>query len=374
MTAATPGASAPAPEPHLRLERLTKHFGGVVAVDNVSVSVAGGEFITLLGPSGSGKTTTLMMIAGFEDPTIGEIYLDGEPLAGVPSYRRNFGMVFQNYALFPHRTVAENVEFPLKMRKVPKARRRDMVAGALELVQLPEYGARYPNQLSGGQQQRIALARALVFNPAVLLMDEPLGALDRKLREDMQLEIKRLQKQLNITTIYVTHDQEEALVLSDRIAVVNHGRFEQVDDPTTLYERPATTFVADFVGESNILPVTVARHGTEWRGEAAGGQRLTLPPNMAFADGSRVNLIVRPEKVRLVGAAAAQGTSVSGTVREAVYVGDITRYVVDAGDGLSIVARIQNRAGEARAAEGDTVTVGWHVSDTAVVGAGDDPL
>ena len=374
MTAAATGVSGSAPEPHLRLERLTKHFGGVVAVDTVSVSVASGEFITLLGPSGSGKTTTLMMIAGFEDPTLGEIYLDGEPLSGIPSYRRNFGMVFQNYALFPHRTVAENIEFPLKMRRVPKIERRDMVAGALDLVRLPDYGARYPNQLSGGQQQRIALARALVFNPSVLLMDEPLGALDRKLREDMQLEIKHLQKQLNITTIYVTHDQEEALVLSDRIAVVNHGRFEQIDDPTTLYERPATTFVADFVGESNIVAVTIARDGTACHGETAGGQRLTLSPDIAFTDGARVNLIVRPEKVRLVDAAAGPGTAVSGTVREAVYVGDTTRYVIDAGDGLSIVARIQNRAGETRAAEGDRVTAGWHISDAAIVGVDGDPL
>ena len=205
-------------------------------------------------------------------------------------------------------------------------------------------------------------------------MDEPLGALDRKLREDMQLEIKHLQKQLNITTIYVTHDQEEALVLSDRIAVVNHGRFEQIDDPTTLYERPATTFVADFVGESNIVAVTIARDGTACHGETAGGQRLTLSPDIAFTDGARVNLIVRPEKVRLVDAAAGPGTAVSGTVREAVYVGDTTRYVIDAGDGLSIVARIQNRAGETRAAEGDRVTAGWHISDAAIVGVDGDPL
>ena len=374
MTAPATGVSGPAPEPHLRLERLTKHFGGVVAVDTVSVSIASGEFVTLLGPSGSGKTTTLMMIAGFEDPTLGEIYLDGEPLSGIPSYRRNFGMVFQNYALFPHRTVAGNIEFPLKMRKVPKNERRDMVAGALDLVRLPDYGARYPNQLSGGQQQRIALARALVFNPSVLLMDEPLGALDRKLREDMQLEIKHLQKELNITTIYVTHDQEEALVLSDRIAVVNHGRFEQIDDPTTLYERPATTFVADFVGESNIIAVTIARDGTACHGETAAGQRLTLSPDIAFTDGAQIDLIVRPEKVRLVDAADAPGTAVSGTVREAVFVGDTTRYLIEVGDGLSIIARIQNRAGETRAAEGDRVTAGWHFSDTAIIGADDDPL
>ena len=368
MTVAA-GPPGPAPEPHLRLERLTKRFGDVVAVDDISISVSSGEFITLLGPSGSGKTTTLMMIAGFEDPNAGDIYIDGESLAGVPAYRRDFGMVFQNYALFPHRSVAENIEFPLRMRKVPRDRRRSMVADALALVRLPDHGTRYPNQLSGGQQQRIALARALVFNPLVLLMDEPLGALDRKLREDMQLEIKRLQKQLNITTIYVTHDQEEALVLSDRIVVVNQGRFEQVDDPATLYERPATTFVADFIGESNIVPLTIVRDAGRCRGEAAGGRHLTLPSDTALPDGARANLIVRPEKLRIVDEAPASGSTLSGTVREAVYVGDTTRYVIDAGDGLSIVARIQNRSGEARASEGDRISVGWHSRDASIVEA-----
>ena len=369
MTSA-PAAPGPAPEPHLRLERLTKRFGDVVAVDDVSLSVASGEFITLLGPSGSGKTTTLMMIAGFEDPNAGDIYIDGESLAGVPAYRRDFGMVFQNYALFPHRSVAENIEFPLRMRKVPRDRRRSMVADALALVRLPDYGARYPNQLSGGQQQRIALARALVFNPLVLLMDEPLGALDRKLREDMQLEIKRLQKQLNITTIYVTHDQEEALVLSDRIVVVNQGRFEQVDDPATLYERPATTFVADFIGESNIVPLSVVRDGSDWRGETAAGQHLALPADFALGDGARTHLVVRPEKLRIVDETPAPpGTVLSGVVRECVYVGDTTRYVIDAGDGLSIVARIQNRSGEARASEGERISVGWDPRDASIIGA-----
>ena len=365
-TAEAPG---PASEPHLRLDGLTKRFGEVVAVDDVSLSVASGEFITLLGPSGSGKTTTLMMIAGFVDPSAGDIHIDGESLAGVPAYRRDFGMVFQNYALFPHRSVAENIEFPLKMRKVPKARRRSMVTDALELVRLPDYGARYPHQLSGGQQQRVALARALVFNPLVLLMDEPLGALDRKLREDMQLEIKRLQKQLNITTIYVTHDQEEALVLSDRIVVVNHGRFEQVADPATLYERPATTFVADFIGESNIVPLTVVRDGSDWLGETAGGQHLTLPADPALVGGARTHLVVRPEKLRIVGEAHASGSVLSGTVREATYVGDTTRYVIDAGDGLSIVARIQNRSGETRASEGERISVGWDPRDASIVEA-----
>src|SRR4051794_16533896 len=239
----------------LRLDRLNKRFGDFVAVDEISLEIAGGEFLTLLGPSGSGKTTTLMMIAGFTEPSSGHIRLGDRPIDALPSYRRGFGMVFQNYALFPHMTAAENIGFPLKMRGVSSNDRARRVAGALEMVRLPDFGARYPNQLSGGQQQRVALARALVYNPPVLLMDEPLGALDKKLREEMQLEIKRIQKELGITAIYVTHDQEEALVMSDRIAVMNHGEIEQVDGPSRIYEHPATRFVADFIGESNIIPL-----------------------------------------------------------------------------------------------------------------------
>ena len=270
MTSAA-AAPGPAPEPHLRLERLTKRFGDVVAVDDVSLSVASGEFITLLGPSGSGKTTTLMMIAGFEDPNAGDIYIDGESLAGVPAYRRDFGMVFQNYALFPHRSVAENIEFPLRMRKVPRDRRRSMVADALALVRLPDHGTRYPNQLSGGQQQRIALARALVFNPLVAAH----GRTARRTRPEAARghaarDSSACRSSSTSPRSTWTHDQEEALVLSDRIVVVNQGSFEQVDDPATLYERPATTFVADFIGESNIVPLTIVRDAGRCRGEAAG--------------------------------------------------------------------------------------------------------
>ena len=240
-------------EPFVRLQNLAKQFGSVTAVDSVSLDISRGEFITLLGPSGSGKTTTLMMVAGFEVPTAGEIYIAGEPMAYKPPYKRDIGMVFQNYALFPHMKVHDNIAFPLNNRKVPKPKTDQKVNAALDLVKLAGFGSRNPKQLSGRQQQRVALARALVFDPSVLLMDEPLGALDKKLREHMQLEIKRIQETLGITVIYVTHDQSEALTMSDRIVVMNEGRIEQVGTPSELYEGPANRFVADFIGESNFL-------------------------------------------------------------------------------------------------------------------------
>src|SRR5829696_2864246 len=234
-------------------DAIEKRYQAVRAVDGIDLDIAPGEFLTLLGPSGSGKTTSLMMLAGFEIPTDGEIYVDGEPIAAIPPYKRNIGMVFQNYALFPHMTVGENIAFPLKLRKLPKNEVRRRTAEALELVKLPGYEGRFPRQLSGGQQQRIAVARALVFNPRVLLMDEPLGALDKQLRESLQLEIKSLHDQLGVTILYVTHDQQEALVMSDRIAVMNEGKIEQIGTPTGLYDAPRTRFVASFIGESNFF-------------------------------------------------------------------------------------------------------------------------
>ena len=235
------------------LEDLTKIFGNVVAVDEISLEVRRGEFITLLGPSGSGKTTILMMIAGFQIPTSGKIFIEDEMVIYQPPFKRNIGMVFQSYALFPHMTVFDNIAFPLRMRKFKEKEISKSVARVLNLVELSDYGARYPKQLSGGQQQRVALARAYVYNPPVLLMDEPLGALDKKLREQMQLEIKHFHESLGITVIYVTHDQGEALTMSDRIAVMNKGRIEQMGSPTDLYERPSNKFVADFIGETNLI-------------------------------------------------------------------------------------------------------------------------
>src|SRR5580658_6506385 len=239
------------------LSGLEKRYGSVGAVCGVSLDIRSGEFLTLLGPSGSGKTTTLMMIAGFETPTGGDIAIDGTSVVAMPPYRRNIGMVFQNYALFPHLTVADNIGFPLKQRGVGKAERAKLVGEALELVHLPGYGERYPRQLSGGQQQRVAFARAIVFKPRLLLMDEPLGALDKQLRENLQLEMRRLHADLGITFIYVTHDQEEALIMSDRIAVMNEGRIVQLGKPEQLYDRPCDQFVASFIGESNFFPCVV---------------------------------------------------------------------------------------------------------------------
>src|SRR5215216_7222279 len=253
--------------PILELRRLSKRFGDFAAVDDLSLEIASGEFLTLLGASGSGKTTTLRMIAGFEPPTAGEILMGGEPIAALPPFKRDINTVFQHYALFPHMSVRDNIAYGLRMRRVPAAEREERVSRSLEMVKLEELGARAPRQLSGGQQQRVALARALVNRPRVLLLDEPLGALDLKLRKEMQLYLKDLQHEVGITFIYVTHDQEEALTMSDRIAVLRDGRIEQVGAPAEVYERPATPFVAGFIGQTNVFSGTV---------ESVNRERVTL--------------------------------------------------------------------------------------------------
>ena len=315
------------------LDHLEKRFNEVVAVDDVMLAIEPGEFITLLGPSGSGKTTTLMMIAGFEIPTGGEIYIDDDPIVTTPPFRRNIGMVFQNYALFPHMTVAENIGFPLKQRKIDKSTVARRVAEVLEIVSLPGYEGRYPRQLSGGQQQRIALARAIVFNPRVLLMDEPLGALDKKLRESLQLEIKRLHEELGITFIYVTHDQEEALVMSDRIAVMDHGRIVQLGTPVDLYDRPNSRFVASFIGESNFLDGVAAEQSVAGVVQVqAGGATLRAMGQVDVRAGSKVVIAVRPEKLSFReagdGAASHSLNHLSATVREETFIGEMRRYLV----------------------------------------------
>ena len=362
----TPGAAA------LELVAVSKSFGSVVAVDGVSLTVPSGEFLTLLGPSGSGKTTTLMMVAGFETATSGEIFLDGRRLTRVPPYRRNLGMVFQHYALFPHMTVHDNVAFPLRTRGATRAESDRRVAQALERVRLPGYGARFPAQLSGGQQQRVALARALVYGPPVLLMDEPLGALDKKLREQMQLEIKHLQRELRLTVIYVTHDQEEALTMSDRIAVMRQGRIVQLGPPEDLYERPADQFVADFIGESNFLEVTVERiDGAVAIARTDGGLRLSMPCGDAGAAGGRLTLAIRPERVRLAPArepapSTSGGGPWDGVVEEVVYVGAVRKYQVRVA-GAQLVARQQAGSDVAYFPEGERVRVGWSSDDLKVV-------
>jgi putative spermidine/putrescine transport system ATP-binding protein len=325
MTSVTTDAAAPSAgsAPAIRLRGLRKTFGDVVAVDSVDLDIADGEFLTLLGPSGSGKTTVLRMIAGFELPTAGVIELGGQDVSQLPPFQRDVNTVFQDYALFPHLSVQENVEYGLKVKGVGKAERRARAQDALAAVRLADYGARKPAEMSGGQRQRVALARALVNRPKVLLLDEPLGALDLKLREQMQVELKGIQRDVGITFVFVTHDQEEALTMSDRIAVFNAGRIEQVGTAAEVYEHPATEFVAGFVGTSNLL-----------RGEAS-----------FKVLGLQGTFSVRPEKIRLarVSDSAAEGEHwADGTVDEVVYVGDSTRFVVDLDAGGSLVALQQN--------------------------------
>ncbi len=327
---------------------VTKRFGNMVAVDNVTIEIAHGEFFSLLGPSGCGKTTSLRMIAGFEEPDDGQVMLTGRDIVGVPPYKRNVNTVFQSYALFPHLTVYDNVAFGLRRKKIPKHEVKDRVARYLRLVQLEGYDDRRPQQLSGGQQQRVALARALVNQPAVLLLDEPLGALDLKLRKQMQLELMRIQREVGVTFVYVTHDQEEALVMSDRLAVMSFGHVEQIGYPEDIYERPATRFVAGFIGTSNIVETEVTGQSGEWLEVSCppGDRVLVLPPpDRALRNGDKLAFTVRPEKLRVVpiDEPVAEGLcSAAGTVADVVYQGVSTQLVVRTDDGSTLVAFRQN--------------------------------
>jgi spermidine/putrescine ABC transporter ATP-binding subunit len=369
--ASLPGRAGKISGAKVSLVGLEKHFDGVGAVRGISLEIGSGEFLTLLGPSGSGKTTTLMMIAGFETPTDGDIAIDGRSVIGVPPHKRNIGMVFQNYALFPHLTVAENIAFPLKQRGVDRAARARLVVASLAMMQLPGYEARYPRQLSGGQQQRVALARAIVFQPRLLLMDEPLGALDKQLRDSLQLEMRRLHAELGITFVYVTHDQQEALTMSDRIAVVNEGRIAQLGPPEELYDRPSNRFVASFIGESNFLPgivrgvqdgIVVADCGGTMLRAVAGGAPLPV--------GSEVTLTTRPERMQFAdGAIAPDGRQnrLRATVTEAMFAGERCRYLLRGEDGVALVLKEQSGAAIRRRAIGETTEIAWSVADTVVV-------
>jgi putative spermidine/putrescine transport system ATP-binding protein len=326
------GMSTPAPA-LVRFSDIQKTYDGEhLVVKNLDLDIRKGEFITLLGPSGSGKTTTLMMLAGFEVPTHGEIYLADRPIKNVPPHRRDIGMVFQNYALFPHLTIEENVAFPLSVRKINKAETQERVRTALRMIKMEGLAQRRPGQLSGGQQQRVALARALVFNPQLVLMDEPLGALDKRLREQMQLEIKQLHETMGITIVYVTHDQSEALTMSDRIAVFNDGIVQQIDRPNALYEHPVNSFVAHFVGENNVLAGTVEsiEQGYCRVALASGGSVLARAVNVAGA-GAATSLSVRPERISIVtDEAACKGPNrLPATLRNTIYLGDHTLAVLE---------------------------------------------
>ena len=343
----------------VRLAGLRKDFAGAVAVDDLSLDVKAGEFLTLLGPSGSGKSTTLLMIAGFVVPTRGEVFVGDAAITRRPPHERDIGIVFQNYALFPHLTVFDNVAFPLRMRKQSAVRIAERVGWALDLIRLGGLGNRYPHQLSGGQQQRVALARALVFEPSLLLMDEPLGALDRRLRETMQGELKRLQRSLGLTVICVTHDQEEALTLSDRIAVMNHGRIEHLGTPEELYERPQTPFVAEFLGESNALAASMVRvEGAHALVRTALGLEITVSATAAAGAGE-VRLAIRPERIDFLGAAESRDNEVEAVIDEAIYLGDAVRYRLRTPSGEHLTLKVRCPVGGSGPGTGDAVRVGW---------------
>ena len=338
--------------PAIRFERVSRHFGDVKAVDEANLEIRDGEFFSMLGPSGSGKTTCLRMIAGFDRPTSGKIFLYGQDVSNLPPYERDVNTVFQDYALFPHMTIEDNIAYGLMVKGIPKAERYKQADEMLDLVRLPGFGYRKPSQLSGGQRQRVALARALINRPKVLLLDEPLGALDLKLRQQMQVELKSIQQRVGITFIFVTHDQEEALTMSDRIAVFNEGKIQQVGAPSEIYERPASAFVAGFVGTSNLVSGEVA-------------QRITGLPEM---------FSIRPEKIHLDTTDSQPEKDmlcIDGVVRDVVYLGLFTRYLVEIEGGNDLVVIVQNlktTSMDVLAAKGKNVRLSWHKDHISRVG------
>ena len=356
---------------YLRLRQVAKSYDGRTnAVDEVSIDIVRGEFVTFLGPSGSGKTTTLLMIAGFETPTAGIIELGGHDLTLSKPYERNIGMVFQNYALFPHMTVEENLAFPLAVRRLPKAEIDKKIERALSMVQLTQMRKRRPAQLSGGQQQRVALSRALVFDPKLVLMDEPLGALDKQLREHMQLEIKHIHQSLGVTVVYVTHDQGEALTMSDRVAVFNDGAIQQLASPADLYEKPQNSFVAQFIGENNRLSGVVTElNGHDCRvkiGEA--GEIRALPVSISSV-GAKTTLSLRPERVRINPTNGACANQFDAKVEELIYLGDHTRARVQLLGHNNFVIKVPNSEGVPDLAPGATIRIGWRAEDCRALDA-----
>ena len=349
----------------VRFDSVSKTYDGVsLIVERLDLSIAKGEFLTMLGPSGSGKTTSLMMLAGFEQPTSGEIFLDSVPLSHTPAHRRGIGMVFQNYALFPHMTVGENLAFPLEVRKVMKADIERLVLRALDTVQLSHLKDRKPAQLSGGQQQRVALARALIFEPSIVLMDEPLGALDKQLREHMQREIRALHRSLGITMVYVTHDQSEALTMSDRVAVFGSGRIQQLASPEQLYESPQNAFVASFIGENNKIGGELVSWGTEHSDiRLSNGTVLTVRTGDLVSSDKRAIISVRPEKVAIRPLADVDTVVLEGECTDLIYHGDHIRICINDRATGSVVAKIPNARAYGLPAIGDIVSFGWNRRD-----------
>lgn len=367
----TPTSSAGDSEPIVRFIEVQKSYDGeTLVIQNLNLDIQQGEFLTLLGPSGSGKTTTLLMLAGFEMPTHGDITLGGRSLRNVAPHRRDIGMVFQNYALFPHMTVGENVAFPLEARRVPKAEMAEKVASVLDMVQLGGFGKRRPNQLSGGQQQRVAVARALVYEPKLVLMDEPLGALDKQLREQMQLELKHIHQNVGVTVIYVTHDQSEALTMSDRIAVFNEGEVQQVATPEVLYDEPDNSFVAQFIGENNrfsgkVVDINAATCTVEIEG---GAKVEALAVNIEGV-GSRTLLSLRPESVLIEPSDNVCPNRFEARVEELIYVGDHTRVRVSVCGNDDFVLKLPRAGDGPRLEPGQTLTVGWDSRDCRALDA-----
>ena len=352
------------------IEVQKSYDGETLVVKNLNLDVARGEFLTMLGPSGSGKTTCLMMLAGFEPATRGEITLDGVPINNVPPHKRDIGMVFQNYALFPHMTVAENLAFPLQVRKIKKPEIESRVNRALDMVQLGGFGGRRPAQLSGGQQQRVAVARALVFDPALVLMDEPLGALDKQLREQMQYEIKHIHENLGVTVVYVTHDQSEALTMSNRVAVFNDGVIQQLASPDDLYERPENAFVAQFIGENNTLNGTVREiDGDICTVELDDGAMVEALKVNVNAVGDRSQMSLRPERVEVDPPEGKYPNVFEGKVEELIYLGDHIRTRASVCGHDDFIVKVPNAAGHVHLKEGEAVEFGWMMEDCRALNA-----
>ena len=350
----------------VKFEKVDKSYDGeILVVKDLNVDVPQGEFLTLLGPSGSGKTTTLMMLAGFETPTSGEIYLEGEPISSIPPYKRGIGMVFQNYALFPHMTVNENLSFPLEVRKLSKSDIEEKVKKALSMVELDAFGSRMPMQLSGGQQQRVALARALVFEPRLVLMDEPLGALDKKLREQMQYEIKHIHGRIGITVVYVTHDQNEALTMSNRIAVFNDGKIQQISTPDVLYEKPDSAFVAQFIGENNQIKGKVKSiNGTNCVIETENGEDIVSLKVNVSSVGENSIISLRPERVAINTSEGEFENKFEAQVKELIYLGDHIRTRVEVCGNDQFIVKVPNSYKGSNLEEGTKVKLSWNASDS----------